>query len=253
MKVTILASGSNGNCIHIKSGNAGVLIDAGRWKRDIEKRLIDNGINPATDIQGICITHAHGDHIRGLTIANKYSIPVFASEGEWKDIDSVSDDLRHALTKDNDRYSMIELGDIHIYPFGVHHDAYEPLGYAIEDDFGNRCCVVFDTGKVDNDMLEMMEGSIYIIEANHDPALVEASDYPIATKARILSDIGHLSNQQTAAALKRLVKGKGERIYLTHLSSSNNTPMHAKAEVMRALLEKGFIEGKHYSLEVVSE
>ncbi|MEV2520609.1 MBL fold metallo-hydrolase, partial [Paenibacillus larvae] len=88
MNVKILASGSTGNCIHIQSGETGILIDAGLPKTKIEKRLLENDIDP-TQIKAIFITHAHADHTKGLPLANKYKIPVYASEGEWKDIDSV--------------------------------------------------------------------------------------------------------------------------------------------------------------------
>lgn len=254
MKVTIIASGSKGNCIHLQSGITSILIDAGIAKTKIEQRLIDNGIIPG-EIDAIFVTHAHGDHIKGLPLANKYHIPVWAGEGEWKSIVNVEEDLRR----------NIEVGEefhrcgYEVFAFKTHHDAYCPHGYAftlydntVLDD--TKISICLDTGKVDNDMLTAMADSdIYIIESNHDPILVQNSNYPISTQARILSDIGHLSNQQTAAALKRLVKGKGEKIYLTHLSSSNNTPMHARAEVMRALREKGFKEGEHYKLEVMSE
>ncbi|NRF91509.1 MBL fold metallo-hydrolase [Paenibacillus frigoriresistens] len=254
MEVKIVASGSDGNCVFIKSGNSGVLIDAGKWKRDIEKRLNEKNINPVTDIQAICITHSHSDHIRGLTLANKYSYPVYATEGEWRGISGVNDDLKHTLSTAFGKYELIELGDLHVYPFRTYHDAHEPVGYAIEDDIGNRCCVVFDTGKIDEDMLHMMEGNIYVVEANHDEDLLINGTYADHLKARILSeDRGHLSNAQTAAALKRLIQGKQERIILTHISGRNNTPMHARAEVMRALREKGFKDGEHYHLEVCSD
>ncbi|MDR6883062.1 MBL fold metallo-hydrolase [Bacillus sp. 3255] len=255
MKVNIIASGSNGNCIHLQSGSTSILIDAGIAKTKIEQRLIDNGIIPG-ELTGIFITHAHGDHIKGLPLSNKYRIPVFAGEEEWKDISTVDEELKN----DIDDYSSVLLGGscddgwFQVVAFNTHHDAYNPLGYAIKGSCGEKVSVCLDTGKVDNDMLEAMADSdIYIIEANHHPDLVLASNYPISTQTRILSDIGHLSNQQTAAALSKLVKGKGEKIYLTHLSNSNNTPMHARAEVMRVLREKGLKEGHHYHLEVCSE
>ncbi|RAV18861.1 MBL fold metallo-hydrolase [Paenibacillus contaminans] len=250
MKVDILASGSGGNCIAIRSGQTAVLIDAGIAKTKIEKRLLEAGIR-ADEIEAIFLTHAHGDHVKGLPIANKYRIPVYASDGEWKGISGVHDELRRTVATLYGKYEMIELGGMHLYPFRTHHDAYEPIGYSIEDDDGNRCCVVFDTGHVDPEMLKLMEGSIYIIEANHDPAMVEVSNYPDVTKARILSDIGHLSNEQTATALLLLVQGRGEKIYLTHLSSNNNNPTLARMTVERALRQKGFENGKHYFLEVV--
>lgn len=250
MKVTIIASGSKGNCIHLQSGSSSILIDAGIAKTKIEQRLIDNGIVPG-EVNAIFVTHAHGDHIKGLPLANKYRIPVYAGADEWKSITCVDEDLRCSLEVGEP--IVMDMGEFAVISFKTHHDAYMPLGYTVIGE--QKVSICLDTGKVDNDMLDAMSDSdIYIIESNHDPILVENSNYPISTQARILSDIGHLSNQQTAAALKkRLIQGKGERIYLTHLSSSNNTPMHARVEVMRALLEKGFKVGQHYHLEVCSE
>lgn len=250
MKIDILASGSGGNCIAIQSGSTTILVDAGIPKTKIERRLLDAGIRP-DQIAAIFVTHAHGDHIKGIPLAAKYKIPIYASEGEWKDIPNVPPEERQIVRKRDGQYGMIDLGELHLYPFGTHHDAYEPLGYAIEDDNGNRCCVVLDTGHIDQEMLEMMEGNIYIIEANHDPELVAVSNYPPSVKARVLSDIGHLSNQQAADALARLVRGHGERIYLTHLSKSNNMPELALATVESTLRRKGYDNGKHYFCEVI--
>lgn len=252
MKVDILASGSAGNCVAVTAGGKTVLIDAGVAKTKIEKRLLQVGIRP-DHIASIMITHAHNDHTKGLTLANKFRIPVWATEGEWKGISGVDEDLRRTAETRWGKYEKIELGGVHVYPFETYHDAYEPVGYAIEDDEGGRCCVVFDTGKWTEEMLEYMEGSHYVlIEANHDPDMVEMCNRPDSIKARILSDIGHLSNDQTAAVLKRLIRGRGERIYLTHLSGENNTPQLAEMTVKMALRQRGFEEGKHYHLEVVT-
>ncbi|GED35050.1 putative metallo-hydrolase YycJ [Brevibacillus centrosporus] len=251
IKVDILASGSGGNCVALTSEQKTVLIDAGVAKTKIEKRLLEVGIRP-DEVAGIFVTHAHGDHIRGLPLANKYRIPVFATYGEWKGIAGVDEELQHIVSTLHGLYEKIELGGFLVHPFQTHHDAYEPVGYAVEDDRGDRCCVVFDTGHVDSYMLEMMEGNCYIIEANHEPAMVEAGDYPDTVKARILSDNGHLSNEQTAAALQRLIQGRGERIYLTHLSSKNNLPALAEMTVKQALRKIGYAAGKHYTLEVLA-
>jgi len=250
LKVDILATGSAGNCIALTSSGKTILIDAGIAKTKIEKRLIDVGIRPDS-ITAIFITHAHGDHTKGLPFANKYGIPVYATVGEWKGISGVNNNLHRLLETSWGKYDRVEMPDLTIYPFATHHDAYEPVGYAIEPDEGPRTCVVFDTGKVDSEMLEMMEGSIYIVEANHDPDMVAESNYPDSVKARVLSDLGHLSNEQTAAALAKIIKGRGERIYLTHLSSSNNMPTLAEATMKAALAGKGFKAGIHYQLEVI--
>jgi phosphoribosyl 1,2-cyclic phosphodiesterase len=247
--VDILASGSGGNCIAVRSGSTVVLIDAGIPKSKIERRLLDAGIRP-DEITGIFISHAHGDHIKGLPLANKYRIPVYAAENEWKDIHGIDEELRRPLMRDE--CVMLPGWELSVEYFPTHHDAYNSLGYVIVDDTDQQLSVCLDTGHIDRDMIDAMRDSdIYIIEANHDPDLVAVSSYPDSVKARILSDIGHLSNQQAAEALAKLVRGRGERIYLTHLSKINNIPELALATVEAALARRGYVNGKHYFLEVL--
>jgi phosphoribosyl 1,2-cyclic phosphodiesterase len=247
MKADILASGSSGNCIALRSSQSTILVDVGIAKTKIEKRLLEVGIRPDS-IQAIFITHAHSDHIKGITLANKYKIPVYAGEGEWRSIKGVDNDLQRFIKA----YSDVTLKEFYIQAFKTHHDAMDPHGYVISDFDGNKCSVCLDTGHVDQDMLAAMEYSnIYIIESNHEPNMVEVSDYPNSVKARIISHIGHLSNEQTAETLSRLVNGVGEQIYLTHLSSHNNLPALAEMTAKRALLKKGFKANLDYKIEVI--
>jgi len=247
MKVDVLASGSSGNAIAVRSGDSTILIDAGIAKTKIEKRLLEKGINPIS-VVAIFITHAHGDHIKGLPIANKYKIPVFAAAGEWKTISGVDQELQRPFKAGEG----LEIKDFFVDSFQTHHDSYDPVGYAINDYDGNKCSVCLDTGHVDEQMIEKMSYSqFYIIESNHEPNMVEVSSYPNSIKARILSNIGHLSNRQTSTALSKLVNGLGEEIYLTHLSNKNNMPALAEMTLMRELLKKGFYRNKDYKLEVI--
>lgn len=251
MKIDILASGSSGNCIALTVDNKTILIDAGIAKTKIEKALLNVNIRP-DDVQAIFITHAHKDHTKGLPLANKYKIPVYAGVEEWKDIpNGIDEDLicgmQDSVVFDNEGFKEW----ISVEPFHVHHDSFEPLGYTVSsNDYKVSICL--DTGHVDSNMLNAMKGSnVYIIEANHDPKMVESSSYPKSVKTRIVSDVGHLSNQQTAETLGKLINGKGEQIYLVHLSDNNNLPALAEMTTKKELMNYGFIEGKHYFLEVI--
>jgi len=244
MKVDILASGSSGNCIAVRSENTTVLVDAGIAKTKIEKRLLDVGIRPDS-IKAILITHAHADHTKGLPLANKYKIPVFAGRDEWKSIEGVEN--RWNINAGNE----FQIDDFIVKSFRTHHDAYDPVGYTLTDNEG-KVSICLDTGRVDDEMIQSMANSdIYIIESNHEPRMVDVSDYPDSVKARILSENGHLSNQQAAAALYKLIQGKGEKIYLTHLSSKNNVPALAEMNVIKALSKKSLKRKIHYEIEVV--
>jgi phosphoribosyl 1,2-cyclic phosphodiesterase len=247
MKVDILASGSQGNCIALRSGETTILVDAGIAKTKIEKRLLEVGIRPDS-IAAIFITHAHGDHAKGLPLANKYKIPVYAGEGEWRSIQGVNGELQRPFKSGSD----IHLEGYCVESFKTHHDAFDPVGYVVYDNSGFKCSICLDTGHVDEDMIIAMQHSnVYIIESNHEPNMVEVSDYPNSVKARIISHVGHLSNEQTAEALSKLVTGVGERIYLTHLSSRNNMPALAETTTKRALFQKGLKPNKEYFIEVI--
>jgi phosphoribosyl 1,2-cyclic phosphodiesterase len=256
MNIKIIAGGSGGNVIAVRSNDTIILVEAGLPKTKIGSLLIQNGFDP-TLIQAIFISHVHKDHCDGVSLANKYRIPVYASEGSWKKkqsgvdyMDKVEEDLRNVITKRDSTNIECEFD---ITCFGTNHNDHESLGFVITEVGTNqRLSVCLDTGHVDNDMIEAMRGSdIYIIEANHDLDLLINGDYHDQLKARICSDLGHLSNAQTAEALAKLVIGKGERIILTHLSKSNNTPELAEKAVEDALELLGFERLFDYYLEVI--
>lgn len=251
MEVKIIAGGSGGNVIAVRSNDTIIIVECGLPKTKIENLLIQNGLNP-TDIQAIFITHPHQDHVQGIGLANKYRIPVHASEGTWKNekyMQTVDEDLRNTATVADE--INIE-NEFFVTPFRTHHNDFDPFGYVINGDRGERLSICLDTGVVDQDMLDAMAGSnIFIIEANHDLDLLINGEYHEQLKARICSDLGHLSNAQTAEALSKLIVGKGERIILTHLSKQNNTAELAEKAVEEALEAKGFERLYDYTLEVV--
>ena len=67
MKLTVLGSGSTGNAVLIVAGNTRVLVDAGLSAKEITRRFALMG-EDAQRLDGILVTHEHGDHAGGLRV-----------------------------------------------------------------------------------------------------------------------------------------------------------------------------------------
>ena len=65
MQIYTIASGSGGNCTLVKDGDTAVLIDAGISTKRIVMALRELDMFPE-QLNGILITHEHGDHVNGL-------------------------------------------------------------------------------------------------------------------------------------------------------------------------------------------
>ncbi|RRA48580.1 MBL fold metallo-hydrolase [Acidipila sp. EB88] len=80
VRMTVLASGSRGNCTVVTGGRTSVLVDAGVSCREILKRMQMAGEDPAK-LSAILITHEHQDHVQGLSVlARRLGIPVYFTE-----------------------------------------------------------------------------------------------------------------------------------------------------------------------------
>jgi phosphoribosyl 1,2-cyclic phosphodiesterase len=127
--LTILGSGSNGNCAYVETDEARVLIDAGFSGRQIRQRLASIGRAPE-NLTAILITHEHSDHIVGLNgLADKLRIPVYcnrATKDELERGNGVKADFRLFATG-----ASFEIGDIAVETFSIPHDAQDPVGYLL--------------------------------------------------------------------------------------------------------------------------
>jgi len=220
-----LFSGSEGNSIYIENNGVSFLVDIGRSCKQIEKSIIQNGFNPEK-IEYILITHEHVDHIRGLrTFAKKYNSKIYASEGTIKELE------KKQILDEKIRYECINLsgtkiGETEINPFEISHDCAQGYGYSILfDDSKVKISVCSDLGIIsDNILNSISDSNLVVIESNHDIEMLKKGPYPFFLKKRILSDIGHLSNESCAKLLPKLASNGTKRFILYHLSSNNNTP-----------------------------
>lgn len=232
MRFTSICSGSSGNCIYVNGGKTHVLVDVGCSMKALNAALGSIGLSIA-DLSGILITHEHSDHVSGVArIAKRYGVPIFASERTWEKLPFRQDFLPWEQHKFE--YGM-EIGELGMDFFRLSHDAVQPVGMLFSHR-GQRLGVATDTGVITPSMCRMLtniEG--LVLEANHCPEMLRRGPYPYYLKQRILSEHGHLSNQQAGAALCSLLGKRSQAVLLSHLSHVNNEPELALKQVCSQL------------------
>ena len=223
-KYSILASGSTGNSFYLETPEKKIIVDAGLSGKKIETLMGEIG-RDIHDVDTLLITHEHSDHIKGMgVLARKYGMDVYANEQTWEEIERKNmvgkiDQLQIHIFEMG---KMLTFGDIDIESFGVSHDAVAPQFYRFMKD--NKSFVLLtDTGYVSDRMRGIIENADgYLMESNHEVEMLRNGPYPWSTKQRILSDQGHLSNEDGAAAALNVLGNKTKRIFLGHLSLHNN-------------------------------
>jgi len=127
------------------------------------------------------------------------------------------------------------IGDIAITPFTIPHDAADPVGFVFEAD-GVRMAIATDLGYMPpNVKMAIRNCDVLMIESNHDLEMLRDGPYPWSVKQRVLSRVGHLSNDATAEFLQNDYDGGAAYIVLGHLSESNNAPELARISAERAI------------------
>ena len=238
IQVTILGSGSAGNCALIETDQTAVLVDAGLSHRQITQRLA--GIQRSlADIDAILVTHEHSDHTNALTVIGKHTtIPVYANRltaEEVKTDDGVRISWRLFTTG-----NAFAIGDLTIEPFSIPHDASDPVGFTLRDAM-HAVAFVTDLGLATKLVIERIRSvDMVVLESNHDLKLLQDDQIrPWATKQRIMSRHGHLSNDDAAAVIGEVVSGKLQHVVLAHLSRDCNRPELAQHAVEQKLKHAG--------------
>lgn len=248
MRLLSIASGSSGNCIYVGSGNTHILVDVGISGKRIENGLNENGLK-ASDVNGILITHEHSDHINGLgVLARRYGTPIYGTLETLEEIKKIRtlgeipEELFRPVLADQN-FSIEELT---IHPFRISHDAVNPVAYRVEHG-EESVAVATDMGTFDEYIVDnLKELDAVLLEANHDVNMLQTGNYPYPLKRRILSDMGHLSNELSGRLLNRILHDKLKYIFLGHLSKENNYEELAYETVR---LEIAMGDNKYYGNE----
>ncbi len=249
VNLTILGSGSSGNCAYLETDQARLLIDAGFSLRQIRQRLATIGRAPE-NLTGVLITHEHSDHVQGLVrLSQQLHIPIYCNRPTSEAIAAQSQtqmDYRLFSTGAN-----FEIHDVTIETFPIPHDAQDPVGFLLRTAAGN-IGILTDLGHTTKLVLERVRpANVLLLETNHDVKLLQDCPHrPWSLKQRILSRHGHLSNEAAADAAEEIMSADLRHLYLGHLSRECNRPELAYG-VMQQRLEK--IGARHVCLETAHQ
>ncbi len=242
MEISVIASGSNGNCCLVEDKKTSILVDAGKSCREIEFRMDKLG-KSLEDIQAIILTHAHHDHISGAGIlSRKYDMPIYMTKKVLLDAEHKLGNIQKKLFS----FRQFSIGSLKIKPVPTSHNV-SSCGFVI-----NKFGIFTDTGVVTKQMeSEILKLNTILLESNHDIGMVINGPYHAFLKKWILSDKGHLSNIDASTLIKK--KGKNlSLVLLGHLSGNNNTPEIAsktfesivKGRVEYAVCSRDTLSGK---------
>ena len=206
----IIASGSKGNATIVVSGSSVLLIDMGITLTRLEEGLGEINLKK-NDITGALFTHNHTDHISGIR---------FLSPKIMYGLEGTLPSLCNAVYLNK----PFKVGDFTITPIETSHDATNPCGYLIKDK-DSSLFYMTDTGIFVEETLPLIKDPTYlIIESNHDIRMLLQTNRPFELKNRIMSDHGHLCNEDSAIAAISIAGEHTKEIVLAHLSEEANTP-----------------------------
>ena len=240
VSVSVLASGSRGNTAVVEGSSARILVDAGISCRETFKRLNSIGCDPR-QISAILITHEHSDHVYGLaTLAKKLNVPVFmtgATHHAWaRSLRDESGDLPQiAKLEIFSAGRSFQVADITVTPFTIPHDAADPVGFTFRVE-GTKIAIVTDLGYMPASVRDQLRGcDVLVVESNHDLEMLRIGPYPWSIKQRVMSRVGHLSNESLAEFFEQDYDRGASYIVLAHVSEQNNHPEIALRAAKTAL------------------
>ena len=233
MRFSSLGSGSQGNSLIVDAGDTKVLLDCGFSTRATLEKLARLSVAPE-DISAVLVTHEHSDHIAGVfRFANRFGIPIYLTHGTHSAASRSKSPMPDCRIFDSQ--AAFAIRDLEILPFPVPHDAREPVQYVFSNG-AHRLGVLTDIGSITQHVVDMLHAcDALVLECNHDPDLLAASDYPPMLKRRIRGGFGHLDNAQAASLLNQIDTHQLQHVIAAHLSEQNNRPELAVEMLSSAL------------------
>jgi phosphoribosyl 1,2-cyclic phosphodiesterase len=217
----VLGSGSAGNALLVESGGTRVLVDCGFSGVELARRMQAVGAGSPEGIDALVLTHSHGDHASGAAVvARRYQIPIYTTPGTKRWIGNRKiHELATFMPGD-----LVTLGSLRMTSIGLSHDSPDTVALRF-DHAGGALGICTDLGEVSREVELGLAGCDFVhLESNHDVAMLKNGPYPARLKKRILGRYGHISNEESADLVARLIPRGLRTLVLAHLSETNNTP-----------------------------
>ena len=239
MYFDIIQSGSKGNCTLIFSNETLIVIDAGVAISIVEEELAKFN-KTLSDIDAVLITHNHIDHIRNVKSFSPKKIYALART------------MPGSLSNVLEAFEPVTIKDIKVTAFPTSHDANNPCGFMLEDHI-SKLVYMTDTGVYLSSNTPLLKDPTYlIIESNHDIQKLLHTNRPMELIQRILSDHGHLCNEDSAFASVEIIGEHTKEIVLAHLSEEANTPNLA-LEAYQKVFAYAHIDINRYNLKCANQ
>lgn len=225
MRICVLSSGSKGNATIIETDEISILIDNGLTMKKLQELIKEKNFDEKK-IKHLLITHEHADHIKGAgIITRKWGLTVWGTEKTLAEMcrkKVITQGMETCFPVEKNCW--YEVADLRIMPIRISHDAADPVGYVIKH-LEKTLVYITDTGYLTRGAVrEFANADAYVFELNHNVEMLQMSNRPWMLKQRILSDVGHLSNEDAAYALSHMIGDKTKHIFLAHLSEEANLP-----------------------------
>jgi phosphoribosyl 1,2-cyclic phosphodiesterase len=247
-----LYSSSSGNVSILSYRNKTILIDAGVSYKKLKEAL--DAIGFCGTIDAILLSHDHSDHTSAAGIYfRKLKVPIYTNQRTWKAIEYSVGCVDKGMVNIIETGDSIEIGAINIETFHIPHDGVDPMGFCFHA--GNKkISISTDLGFVAPHIVKKISHSdVILLESNHDVRMLMNGPYPPSLKQRIISNHGHLSNEQAADMIMKLNLERTQRIYLGHMSAENNKPELAMRTVKYLLKQKGVLDSFNPALIVAEK
>lgn len=209
MKFYIFASGSKGNATLIITKSVHILIDLGISKHQLEEHLSKLNLS-LDDLDFILLTHEHTDHTKGLEAIK--NITIYGGKNSY-----IAPNYKEITP-----YTPFKFRHVSILPIEVSHDAYSPLGFIFKTN-NEKLVYITDTGFINEKNMKLAKNAnYYIIESNHNRKMLLKTHRPVYVKERIMSEFGHLNNEDCSLYLSEMIGSNTKEIILAHISEEAN-------------------------------